>query len=247
MTGYTKIIAAGLFLTINTFANDQSIGDKISKILPGTKIEKISKSQIDTLYEVYLGNGQILYVEPKKELIVFGEIYTKNGVSLTRQKIQQSNTLKSIDDIIEELKQDTKENKAYLSDLIENGLVTGKGGNNDFKVILIKSPVCPHCIELDKFIDKFENTTYQYYSPHNQSLEIYKTKYKIKDPYKKLEEQSKLISQKLQGFGVPFALVLDKDNNLVDSIKGFSEKINGEVWKRYLQKGVNHEYKSDNL
>ncbi len=46
----------------------------IKQVIPGTKIKKYKKSILDGFYNIYLENGQIIYVNPFKNLILFGEI-----------------------------------------------------------------------------------------------------------------------------------------------------------------------------
>ena len=57
--------------------------EMIKQVIPNTKIKKYKKSIIDGYYNVYLENGQIIYVNPFKNLILFGEIWNSSGNSLT--------------------------------------------------------------------------------------------------------------------------------------------------------------------
>ena len=54
-----------------------------------TKFKKYKKSFIDGFYDVYLENGQILYVNPYKDIISFGEIVNKNGFNYTASQRQR--------------------------------------------------------------------------------------------------------------------------------------------------------------
>ena len=57
--------------------------EMIRQVIPNTKIKKYKKSIIDGFYNIYLENGQIIYVNPFKSLILFGEIWNSSGNSLT--------------------------------------------------------------------------------------------------------------------------------------------------------------------
>ena len=96
---------------------------------------------------------------------------------------------------------------------------------------------CPHCRALNSYLENFDNTTYRYYSNESQTKGIYKEKYGISEPEKKLQEQGNLIASKIKGIGVPFGIVIDENNIVVDTILGFSEqdKNNLETWNKYLK------------
>lgn len=82
-----------------------------------------------------------------------------------------------------------------------------------------------------------EYTTYRYYSNESQTKGIYKEKYGISEPDKKLQEQGNLIAEKIKGIGVPFGIVIDENNIVVDTILGFLEqdKNNLDTWNKYLK------------
>ena len=64
-----------------------------------------------------------------------------------------------------------------------------------------------------------------------------KDKYGISEPEKKLQEQDNLIAAKIKGIGVPFGIVIDENNVVVDTILGFSkqDKNNSDTWNKYLK------------
>jgi len=214
---------------------EQKEFDLVQSIIPNTKIQKIKHSPLDGVYEAYFKDGNLMYIAPSKRLIIMGEIYTNTGISLTQKNIQiykKNNDIKTpLEQSIESLKIKSDENKKYFQELVKNGIKVSSTKKDKYTFILIKSPTCPHCIELDKYLKTIPNTTYRYYAPVPQSEKLYSEKYKIKKPKEKLEKQMKLISKRLKGFGVPFALIVDKDFNLVDTIQGF----NKEKWNRYLE------------
>lgn len=219
--------------------------EMIKQVIPNTKIKKYKKSIMDGFYNVYLENGQILYVNPFKSLIIFGEILNSSGNNLTayeRDSWQKElngggETLSREDRVISELKKDTPENKSWNKELIKQGIKDGKGGNKKYKVIIIESPSCPHCRELNEYLTKFDNTTYRYYSNEAQTKSLYKDKYGIAEPDKKIQEQGELIAAKIQGIGVPLGIIVGENDIVVDAIIGFSErdKNNLSKWDKYLK------------
>lgn len=60
--------------------------EKLKATYQNLTFEKIAASDLPGLIEIYTG-GKILYYHPEKELLVIGEVYAANGVSLTETKI----------------------------------------------------------------------------------------------------------------------------------------------------------------
>ncbi len=219
--------------------------EMIQKTIPKTKIVKYKKSILDGFYNVYFENGNMVYVNPFKNLILFGEILTSTGNSISatereqwKKELADGGTIVDPQErTISELKKTTDENKKWNMDLVSNGIVDGKGGNKNYKVVIVESPTCPHCNSLNKYLGTFENTTYRYFSNEPLTKNLYKDKYGITDPDKKLQEQGDLIASKIKGIGVPFGIVIDENNNIVETIIGFSDqnKTSLETWNKYLK------------
>ncbi len=228
--------------------NQQQINHEyelIKQVIPNTKIRKYKKSIIEGFYNIYLENGEIIYVNPFKNLILFGEIWNPSGNSLTateRDEWQKElngggESLTKEDRVISELKKGSAENKAWNKELVKQGIKDGKGGNKKYKVIVIESPTCPHCRELNQYLSTFDNTTYRYYSNEAQTKSLYKDKYGIAEPDKKIQEQGNLIAEKIRGIGVPFGIIVDENDMVVDAILGFSDRDNDNLakWNKYLK------------
>lgn len=228
--------------------NQQQINHEyelIKQVIPNTKIRKYKKSIIDGFYNIYLENGEIIYVNPFKNLILFGEIWNPSGNSLTATEREQwqkelnggGESLTKEDRVISELKKGTAENKAWNKELVKQGIKDGKGGNKKYRVVVIESPTCPHCRELNQYLSTFDNTTYRYYSNESQTKSLYKDKYGIAEPDKKIQEQGNLIAEKIRGIGVPFGIIVDENDMVVDAILGFSDRDNDNLakWNKYLK------------
>ena len=217
----------------------------IKQVIPNTKIRKYKKSIIEGFYNIYLENGEIIYVNPFKNLILFGEIWNPSGNSLTATEREQwqkelnggGESLTKEDRVISELKKGSAENKAWNKELVKQGIKDGKGGNKKYKVIVIESPTCPHCRDLNQYLSTFDNTTYRYYSNEAQTKSLYKDKYGIAEPDKKIQEQGNLIAEKIRGIGVPFGIIVDENDMVVDAIIGFSDRDNENLakWNKYLK------------
>ena len=228
--------------------NQQQINyeyELIKQVIPNTKIRKYKKSIIEGFYNIYLENGEIIYVNPFKNLILFGEIWNPSGNSITATEREQwqkelnggGESLTKEDRVISELKKGSAENKAWNKELVKQGIKDGKGGNKKYRVVVIESPTCPHCRELNQYLSTFDNTTYRYYSNEAQTKSLYKDKYGIAEPDKKIQEQGNLIAEKIRGIGVPFGIIVDENDMVVDAILGFSNMDNDNLakWNKYLK------------
>ena len=213
---------------------EQKQFELVQSIIPGTKIEKVKPSIVSGMYEAYFEDGSLMYVLPDKRLLIMGEIYTSTGESLTQKSITEYKTANNIkdplDDSIEKLKIVSNENQNYLKELFENGVLVGKNDKQKYNIILLKSLTCPYCKKLDKYLEGKAVSLSIYLAPGKDSEDFYTSKYNIKDAANKQKEQIGVVSKKIKGFGVPFALIIDKNYNLVDTIRGFDE----EKWNKFL-------------
>ena len=234
---FKKVLISSLvvsFLFSTTIIEEKEF-DLVQSIIPGTKIEKVKASVIvNGMYEAYFEDGSLMYVIPDKRLLFMGEIYTNTGESLTQKSIENYKTTNNIkdplDESIENLKVVSIENQKYLKELFENGILDFKNKNQKYNIVLFKSLSCPYCKKLDEFLKDKNITISNYLAPTKDSEEYYTSKYNIKDSASKLKQQLEIVNRKIKGFGVPFALIIDKNYNLVDTIHGFDE----DKWKRYI-------------
>jgi len=82
---------SAVFMCVSCAGNysPHMVQQELSKIFGNTQIIRVEESEIKGLYEVYY-NGTypgIIYYYPEKRLIVFGEIWTLNGESITGKKL----------------------------------------------------------------------------------------------------------------------------------------------------------------
>ncbi|MFA7084713.1 MAG: disulfide isomerase DsbC N-terminal domain-containing protein [Arcobacteraceae bacterium] len=229
------VIAA---VTTSLFSNtiiEQKQFDLIQSIIPSTKIEKVKPSLVSGMYEAYFEDGSLMYILPSQRLIFMGEIYTHTGEPITQNSInlyKQAHNIKSpLEQNLKKLKEKTKENQEYLKKLISNGIKSGDKQTYKHNIVVLKSLNCSFCKQLDQYLETKQNiVTYVYLAPEKESEKFYKEHFNIINPIEKIQAQSSIIGEKLHGFGVPFALIIDENNNLVDTIEGF----NKAQWDKYL-------------
>ncbi len=67
-----------------SMAKSPSVENKFKQSFPDRAYESINPTQIKGLYEVYTGN-QLYYYSPDANVLIYGQIVSKDGVSLTRE------------------------------------------------------------------------------------------------------------------------------------------------------------------
>lgn len=228
------LLSSIVIVALNATIIEEKQFELVQSIIPGTKIEKVKPSVISGMYEAYFKDGSLMYVIPDKRLLIMGEIYTNTGQSITQKSISEYKSANNIKDQLEqsidELKINSLENQKYLKELFEIGVKVGKNVEQKYNIVLFKSLTCPYCKKLDEYLKDKDLKLSIYLAPGKDSEDFYTSEYNIQDSSNKLKQQLELINQKIKGFGVPFALILDKNYNLVDTIQGFDDK----KWDKYI-------------
>ena len=67
---------------------ESDVRQALAKAYPGVKAGEIRSSDISGLYEIEAGPN-IIYFYPEKDLLVFGEIWSKDGRNVTAEKNAQ--------------------------------------------------------------------------------------------------------------------------------------------------------------
>ena len=189
-------IVVSLTLTINVFSanpdsNMQAIKEKFQKVFPRmSNIDEIIESDIKGLYEI-VTTGKIIYYYPEKNYLIFGEIWTSEGKSLTAEKTMAITSKK------------TKNLP------LEKAIKIGSGKN---KVILFTDPECPYCKKAYDFFKDKDVTTYAFFSVRGESS-MKKIRYILcsKDREKSYNE---VMSGKYQGSENPVC----NDKNMQDAM-----------------------------
>lgn len=246
---YSLIVATSLFANNGcgpTNNNDKPQNDTnvkinyefemINAVLPGTKISKYEPSEIQGFYKVYVDNGQMLYVNPFNKLLIFGEIWTNKGYSITQKDVANwQNELTQIN-LIEKYKPDELTKPAKK--------VSYGKGSKKYEFVIFTDPECPFCKTAEDYFSKQNTDLYVVF----KLLEMHKNakEWSLKllsspDLKKAMEEMKngnipdvvisekankefaamEELSNKLNVQGTPKIIVIDKSNNkIVDSING---------------------------
>jgi len=126
-------------------AKDHSeVKELLSKTFPKLQVTGVNKTDVTGLYEIEVGSN-VVYFYPDKSLMIFGEIWTKEGNSLTAQSRARIATSK-VKDIP-----------------LAKGLKIGDGKNI---VVEFTDPDCPYCRKASQFLRGRKDTTrYVFFAP----------------------------------------------------------------------------------
>lgn len=83
-----RLAIAALVLLLSSCALQPSVETvrrQFTATFKNMPLEKVEPSEIDGLYEIYSG-GRLIYFAPKPNLVVFGELYTIAGESVSQTK-----------------------------------------------------------------------------------------------------------------------------------------------------------------
>ena len=142
-----------LLLAIPVCAGTKNLApeEKFKKSFPKNNFESIKPTSIKGVYEIYTGN-QIYYFMPEAEVIIYGNIISKNGVNITRES-----NLKKI--------------AAKMANLpLDSALKIGSGKT---PVIEFMDPDCYHCRQAYNFFSPRQDITiYIFFFPLSQASEI---------------------------------------------------------------------------
>ncbi|MEM3580408.1 MAG: DsbC family protein [Candidatus Bathyarchaeia archaeon] len=139
-------------------ASLNSVKAQLSGIFPNFEVDSVSESPISGLYEVVSKDGQILYWSPEGYMI-FGEIWTKTGKSVTAERRQE---------IMK---------KKFESLDLSQAIKTGNGKN---KIIAFIDPECPYCKRGYEFLSKRSDyTEYLFFLPFHGDSSKRKAAYVI--------------------------------------------------------------------
>jgi len=158
------IVILLLVLPTHIIAQNLSPENAFRKNFPKQNFESITPSPVKGIYEVYTGN-QIFYYMPENEIIITGNLITKDGVNLTRES-----NLKKMAEKMDKLP-------------LDSALKIGKGKT---KVVEFTDPNCPYCRRAFEFFEGRKDVTlYVFLIPLSQDSEkkirhIFCSKDKIK-------------------------------------------------------------------
>jgi len=184
----TFLVLAGMHLTAEAASLAVKPEAAFGKAFPQLKVDSITVSQVTGLYEVISGPN-IFYYVPEKELLIVGDIYTKEGKNLTGEKKQelkaknQAQTLKKLKDLP-----------------LEKAVKIGSGPK---KVIEFTDPDCPYCRKASEALKKRTDITrYVYLTPMAHPNAINKVHYVLA-----AKDQEKAYHEMMEGKPLPASAV----------------------------------------
>lgn len=133
-----------LILPACVAAKNSSPEEMFRKSFPDRSFESITPTSIAGIYEVYTGN-QLFYYAPEANVLIYGNLVSKEGVSLTRESYLKKMAPKM----------------AHLP--LDSALKIGEGKN---VIVEFMDPDCSHCRESYKFFSRRKDVTiYVFFYP----------------------------------------------------------------------------------
>lgn len=117
----------------------QSAENSVKATFKNLTFTEFKESPIPGIYELNAG-GKIIYFEPKNEFLIFGEIFNKEGKSVTQESLLSSR----------------KENP--IADLLEYAVIIGDE-NAKKTIIEFTDPDCPYCRSYDRWINSHDSNS----------------------------------------------------------------------------------------
>lgn len=144
------ILCLLLILPACAAAKNYSPEEMFKKSFPDRSFESITPTEIKGIYEVYTGD-QLFYYAPEANVLIYGNIVTKEGVSLTRESF-------------------VKKMASKMANLpLDSALKIGDGRT---VIVEFLDPDCFYCRESYKFFAQRKDvTTYVFFYPLSQLSE----------------------------------------------------------------------------
>ena len=144
MTRFLKssLLALIAGLSLGALAQEATIRKNLAERLPNLpKIDEITKTPMDGLYEVRINQSEILYTDAGGNFIIQGSLIdTKARVDLTEQRLEKLTAI------------------AY-KDLPLKDAFTIVRGNGKRKVAVFEDPNCGYCKRFERDLAKVDNIT----------------------------------------------------------------------------------------
>jgi len=141
------LTSGALLAAMTAFGEPDQASDvlgALKKAYPNISAELVRESEIEGLFEV-VSNGTVLYFAPKGNYLVFGEIWTPEGKSVTATRREElvSRQLQALP--------------------LDQAVRIGKGPN---RVIEFTDPDCPFCRKAAEFFKERQDVTrFVFFSP----------------------------------------------------------------------------------
>ncbi|OPY12504.1 MAG: putative thiol:disulfide interchange protein DsbC precursor [Syntrophus sp. PtaB.Bin001] len=141
---FSIMFALLFFIEAANCAAAGSPEESFKKSFPSIPVERISETAIKGVYEVIVGN-EIAYYAPEPDILILGQLITKDGKNLTQEKISEIIVAKA------------------KNLPLDQAIKVGKGPQ---RVIEITDPDCPYCRKASAFFNgRTDVTRYIFFYP----------------------------------------------------------------------------------
>jgi len=120
--------------------------DRFQATFTEMKVIDFRESEIPGVYEI-ANTDQIIYYYPEKELLFFGQMFNKDGTSLTEERLAQlkSNKLDGLN--------------------LDDAIVIGNGSK---EIVEFTDPDCPYCRKFHEYAKDKDLKRYVFFTPLDQ-------------------------------------------------------------------------------
>lgn len=124
----------------SVYAQEQDdVSESFKKAYPGVAVEKVNKTDMEGIYEViFEGGAGLMYYHPKTGNVIFGEIWSKSGKSITGERLESL--------LVSQVKNIP----------LDKAIKIGNGKN---EIIEISDVDCPFCRKASDWLDKRNDVT----------------------------------------------------------------------------------------
>jgi thiol:disulfide interchange protein DsbC len=139
---FVAALAAALALVWSSvaFANSEAIKKEVEKRYPEIKVERVTKTDFNNLWEVF-ANNEIFYTDEKVGFLVLGSIIdTSTRANLTDQRLAKLTAIK-------------------FEDLPFENAIKLVRGNGSRKLAVFEDPNCGYCKRFEQDLNSLDNIT----------------------------------------------------------------------------------------
>lgn len=168
---------------------------------PQVKVDSFEPTDVNGIYQVVTGQN-ILYYVPEKDYVILGEIFTKEGKSLTAEKKGQLAA------------------KLVQTLPLDKAVKIGEGKNT---IIEFTDPDCPYCRKAAEYLMKKTNVTrYVFFAPLAHPAAITKIQYILNAENKVKAYDAMMLGQEIPANAPP---VTDKVKALAQEHLELAKKV----------------------
>lgn len=131
------VLISGLILTATAHSGVTDARQALEQTFTNVQALDFRPSPIEGLFEVTLQGSKVIYFHPESETLFFGEVFSKDGHSLTAEAVARANRVR-------------------LAKLPTDAALV-LGPSDGTPIVEFTDPDCPYCRSYDQFIGEHEN------------------------------------------------------------------------------------------